>query len=155
MGQVAAFSDQVKKYVKDGLEDSDVYVEQLRKMKQLLELREQKFSEAQDALVAFSETIQRTDKKWKMACAASAMNEAAGQMDGDVFDKICIETALDSVQSKLNESFADLDLALLDDDKAKKLAADKKAKQLDKGNVVDMSSTSTNTQSNRQKISAS
>ena len=65
-----------------------------------------------------------------MACAAAAMNEAAGQMEGDVFDKICIETALDSVQTKLNESFADLELALLDDDKAKKQVADKQASQI-------------------------
>lgn len=140
IGQVAAFSDQVKKYVKDGLEDADVYVGQLAKMKQLLELREQKYSDAQDSLAAFADTIQRTDKKWKMACAASAMNEAAGQMDGDAFDKICIETALDSVQTKLNESFADLDLALLDDDKAKKQIADKKLKQIPSG-VIEVSAT--------------
>lgn len=130
IGQYSAFGDQVKKYVSEGLEDADVYTEQLAKMKSLLKLREQKFSEAQDALADFASTIQRTDKKWKMAVAAAAMNEAAGQMEGDVFDKICIETALDSVQTKLNESFADLDLALLDDDKAKKQVADKKAAQL-------------------------
>jgi len=94
-------------------------------MKQLLELRNQKYQEAKDTLKEFEETIQRTDRKWKMACAAAAMNEAAGQLDGDVFDKICIETALDSVQNKLNQSFADLEIALLDDDKSKKQVADK------------------------------
>lgn len=114
-GQVLSFSDQVKQYVKEGLEDADVYVDQLSKMKQLLDLRQNKYQEAKDALEEFSETIKRTDKKWKMACAAMAMNEAAGQMEGDIFDKICIETALDSVQNKLNQSFADLEIALLDE----------------------------------------
>lgn len=124
-GQVLSFGDQVKQYVKDGLEDAQVYVEQLGKMKQLLELRQQRYKEAQETLKEFEETIQRTDRKWKMACAAAAMNEAAGQMEGDVFDKICIETALDSVQTKLNQSFADLEIALMDDDKEKKRVADK------------------------------
>ena len=141
IAQIGAFSDQVKGYVKEGIEDADVYVEQLGKMKKLLELREQKYGEAQDALAVFSDTIQRTDKKWKMACAAAAMNEAAGQMDGDVYDKICIETALDSVQTKLNESFADLDLALLDDDKAKKKIADKTATAQLSNSVIDVSAT--------------
>ena len=118
--QVLTFADQVKQYVKDGLEDADVYKGQLAKMKQLLELRQQKYQEAQDTLAEFQETIQRTDRKWKMACAAAKMNEAAGEIEGDVFDKICVETALDSVQNKLNQSFADLEIALLDDDKAKK-----------------------------------
>jgi methyl-accepting chemotaxis protein len=121
-GQVLSFADQVKQYVKDGLEDADVYTQQLGKMKQILQLRQQKYNEAQEMLTEFAETIERTDRKWKMACAAAAMNEAAGEIEGDVFDKICIETALDSVQSKLNQSFADLEIALMDDEKTKKVA---------------------------------
>jgi len=123
--QVLSFSDEVKKYVKDGLEDAQTYVEQLAKMKRVLELRQQRYKDAEQTLVEFEETIQRTDRKWKMACAAAAMNEAAGQLEGDVFDKICIETALDSVQDKLNQSFADLEIALMDEDKAKKQIQDR------------------------------
>lgn len=118
-GQVLTFGDQVKQYVRDGIDDAQTYVEQLGKMKQLLELRQQRYKEAQEALAQFAKTIEQTDRKWKMACAAMAMNEAAGQMEGDAFDKICIETALDSVQTKLNQSFADLEVALLDSDKEK------------------------------------
>lgn len=113
-GQVLNFGDQVKQYVKEGLEDAETYVEQLGKMKKLLEIRQQKYQEAKDALEEFSRTIEKTDRKWKMALAAMAMNEAAGQMEGDAFDKICIETALESVQTKLNQSFADLEIALLE-----------------------------------------
>jgi hypothetical protein len=113
-GQVLTFGDQVKQYVKEGLEDAQVYVEQLGKMKKLLEIRQQRYQEAKQALEEFADTIERTDRKWKMALAAMAMNEAAGQMEGDAFDKICIETALESVQTKLNQSFADLEIALLD-----------------------------------------
>jgi hypothetical protein len=79
-----------------------------------LDIRHQKYQEAKQALEEFADTIEKTDRKWKMALAAMAMNEAAGQMEGDAFDKICIETALESVQTKLNQSFADLEIALLD-----------------------------------------
>src|ERR1035441_734894 len=149
--QVMAFADQVRGYVKDGLEDAQTYVEQLGKMKQLLELRKQERQDAQDMLAQFSETISRTEKKWKMACAAMAMNEAAGEMAGDAFDKICIETALDSVQTKLNESFAELDIALMDDEKEKRQLAAKQAKTLPPVSIVaDMSAEPNRV--NRQKI---
>jgi hypothetical protein len=152
--QVMAFADQVKGYVKEGLEDAQTYVEQLNKMKQLLELRKQKYQQAQDMLAQFAETIARTEKKWKMACAAMAMNEAAGELAGDTFDKICIETALDSVQTKLNESFADLDIALMDDEKEKRQLQAKQAKSLPPvSSVIDV--TATPVQSERQKIAVS
>ena len=124
--QVLTFADQVKQYVQEGLDDAPTYVDQLAKMKRLLQIRQDKYQDAKTTLSEFSETIKRTDRKWKMACAAVKMNEAAGSMEGDVFDKICIETSLESVQTKLNEAFADLEISLLDDDKekAKKLFAE-------------------------------
>ena len=152
-GQILTFGDQVKQYVKEGLEDAPVYVEQLGKMKKLLEMRQERYQQAKQTLSEFTETIQRTDRKWKMACAAAAMNEAAGQIEGDVFDKICIETALDSVQQKLNQSFADLEIALLDDESEKKKLASKQTAQLS-DRVIDVTSTIVTTPE-RQKIPVS
>ena len=152
IAEVNNFASKVKEYVKDGLEDAPVYVEQLKKMQQLQELRKQKYTDAEDSLAEFAEAIRRTDTKWKMACAAAHMNEAAGDMAGDAFDKICIETAIESVTTKLNQSFADLDLALLDDANAKKQADAKKLNQIanrtaaqlaDKSSIVDVESTTT------------
>ena len=130
IAEVNNFESKVRQYVRDGLEDAQIYVGQLNKMKQLEVLREQKYTDAQNSLAEFAEAIRRTDTKWKMACAAQHMSEAAGEMDGDVFDKICIETAIESVQTKLNQSFADLDLALLDDANAQKQVEAKKLNQL-------------------------
>lgn len=143
-GQVLTFGDQVNQYVKDKLDDAPTYVEQLKKMKQLLELRQAKYQEAVQALAQFAKTIEQTDRKWKMACAAMAMNEAAGQMEGDVFDKICIETALDSVQQKLNQSFADLEVALMDNEKEKAIKSSTM--------VQNMESESSAPRTERQKI---
>jgi hypothetical protein len=130
IAEVNNFEAKVREYVKNQLEDADIYVGQLHKMQHLQELRKQKYIDAEDSLADFAEAIRRTDTKWKMACAAQHMNEAAGEMEGDVFDKICIETAIESVQTKLNQSFADLDLALLDDANAKKQIDAKKLNQL-------------------------
>lgn len=120
IAQLLTYTEQVKQYVKEGLEDAQVYVDQLEKMKQLLEFRKAKFKDAEENLAEFLKTIGRTDKKWKMACAAIAMNEAAGEMEGDIFDKICIETAIEAVTNKLNQSFAELEVALLDEDQVQK-----------------------------------
>ena len=153
--QVMAFADQVKQYVRDGLDDAPTYVDQLEKMRKLLKLREQKYLDAKQTLKEFSETIERTDRKWKMACAAVKMNEAAGTMAGDVFDNICIETSLESVQGKLNEAFADLEISLLDDDKerAKQIFAEKHQTLLTNGQspVIDVVAEATRVD-RRQKI---
>ena len=162
IAEVANFTTKVQSYVKQGLEDAPIYVGQLKKMKQLEALREQKYTDAVNSLNDFAEAIRRTDTKWKMACAAQHMSEAAGEMEGDIFDKICIETAIDSVQTKLNQSFADLDLALLDDANARKQADQRKlneianrpmAKQLNDAindSIVDVPATTVSTP--RQKI---
>lgn len=118
-GQVLTFADEVKKYIKDNIDDAQIYVQQLAKLRKLLELRDAKYQQAKEVLKDFAESITITDRKWNMACSASKMNEAAGDMDGDVFDKICIETAMNAVQTKLNMAFADLEISLLDEDKEK------------------------------------
>ena len=120
-GQVLSFKDKVDQYVREGLEDAQVYVEQLGKMKKLLALRQEKCQQAEQGINEFEESIERTERKWKMALAAQAMNEAAGEIAGDVFDKICIETSVNAVQDKLNQSMADLEIALMDEENKKKI----------------------------------
>ena len=130
MAQISDFADEVKQYIKDGLEDAPVYQEQLDKLKQMLKMRQQKFSQTKQDLADFADSIERAERKWKMACAAAAISEAAGDIDGDIFDKICIETSLNSIQTKLNRSFADIELAFADEANAKKIADSRKAVSL-------------------------
>jgi len=150
-GQVLSFTDQVKQYVKEGLEDAQVYVEQLAKMNQLLKIRQEKCKQAEVMLVEFGESIERTDRKWKMALAAQAMNEAAGEIAGDVFDKICIETSVNAVQDKLNESMADLEMALMDEENKRQIDAERKNKRQLSAPVINVESTIV-TSDARQKI---
>lgn len=121
--KVLTFEDTVKQYQAEGLDDAQNYVVQLQKMKRLLELRVEKYKKSKAALEEFEVTIQQTDRKWKMALAAQEMNHAAGEIDGDAFDNICIETAMTSVQDRLNESFSELEMALIEEDKPKSLNA--------------------------------
>jgi hypothetical protein len=122
-GKYLTFQDTVKSYVAEGNEDAQTYVEQLAKMKRLFEIRKEKYRQSEAALEEFEKTIQQTDRRWKMALAAQDMNRAAGLISGDVFDKICIETAITSVQDRLNESFGELEMALIDDDRRQVLLA--------------------------------
>ena len=154
IGQVMSFETQVKQYVKEGLEDAQVYVEQLGKMKQLQALRQAKMKQVEEQLNEFEESIERTDRKWKMALAAQAMNEAAGEIAGDVFDKICIETSVNAVQDKLNESMADLEMALMDEENKRELEAEKNAKRQLAAPTVTVDATIVKAD-NRQKIALS
>jgi ribosome-associated translation inhibitor RaiA len=148
-GQVLSFTDQVKQYVKEGLEDAQVYVDQLAKMNQLLKLRQEKCKQAEVMIGEFEDSIERTDRKWKMALAAQAMNEAAGEIAGDVFDKICIETSVNAVQDKLNESMADLEMALMDEENKRQIEAEKANKRQLAAPVVTVDATPV---AERQKI---
>lgn len=151
--EVLSFTDEVAQYVKDEIEDAELYKQQLAKMRKLLDLRNRKYQEAKETLAQFAETIRITDRRWKMACSAAKMSESMGELEGDAFDKICIETSLGAVQTKLNEAFADLEISLLDDDKekAKQMFANKRHAQ----SVVPASDETVPATSTRQKIAVS
>jgi hypothetical protein len=101
-----------KKY---SAEEAKVFDEQLAKMKKLLELRTKNFQSAVQELSRYALEIQKADAIWKMGQAAAAMTKAAGMTEDDFFDKISRETALDSVQTNLNKSFAELDLSFAEE----------------------------------------
>ena len=50
-----------------------------------------------------------------MSQAAAELNKAAGMEDDDVYAKIKAETAIESFQLSLNRSFAELELALMEE----------------------------------------
>lgn len=147
--EVKNFADKLVGFVKQYPDEAAKFKEQLSKMKQLLSLRQKKYSQAEESLVAYELEIQKAGAIWEMGCAATKMNEAAGMTEDDFFAKIQTETALNSIQTHLNEAFADLEISLLDEDKdkAKELYA---AKQ--RGIVQDDGDSARVLQSSRQKI---
>jgi hypothetical protein len=118
-GEVKNFADKLVDFVKQYPAEAAKFKEQLSKMKQLLALRQKKYTQAQESLVAYELEIQKAGAIWEMGCAAAKMNEAAGMTEDDFLAKIQTETALNSIQTNLNEAFADLEISLLDEDKDK------------------------------------
>ncbi len=146
--KIVSFSAEVKNFAGKLVDfnkqyplEAPKFKEQLGKMKQLLELRQRKYSQAQDNLVAYELEIQKAGAIWDMGQAAAKMNEAAGMTEEDFLAKIQVETAMNSIQTNLNAAFADLEISLLDDDKekAQKLFADKQQGQI-ADQVVDVES---------------
>lgn len=117
IAKVSSFADKVKAYKSKYPDEASDFESQLRNMRALLDLRKQKFLEAQQNLAQFSGAIERAKDKWDMSQAALAMALAAGQTEQEFFAKIQVETALDSVQQSLNTAFADLELSLIEEDK--------------------------------------
>lgn len=97
---------------------------QLLTMKKLLGVRRERYQQARESMVQYEGEIQRADAIWKMGLEAAKMNAAAGMSEEDFFQKIKVETALDSVTTSMNMAFAELETSLADEE------ADKKAMHL-------------------------
>ena len=152
--EVKNFADKLVDFNKKFPAEAPKFKEQLSKMRQLLELRQKKYQQAQDGLAVYELEIQKAGAIWDMGQAAAKMNEAAGMTEEDFLAKIQVETALNSITTNLNEAFADLEISLMDDDKekAKELYAQKQH-QLGQG-VVDVETVPTGN-FERQKIPVS
>lgn len=68
--------------------------------------------EARVQLVAASQEIEKAKAIWDMSLAAQQVTRFSKSAEQEVFQKIRQETALDSVQASLNRSFANLNLAI-------------------------------------------
>lgn len=111
--EVNQFSQQVESFKVEYPEDARTFVEHLNKMLQLLELRKNEYRKAKQALSTFEGEIRKADSIWKMSKAAAEVSKSAGFDSDEVYARIKSETAIEQVQLSLNQSFAQLDTALL------------------------------------------
>lgn len=111
--EVAGFSDKVEQFKTSYPTEANTFAQHLTKMLQLLALRESEFRKASTALKQFEGEIQRADSIWKMSEAAAKVSKSAGFDADEVFAKIKTETAVEQVQLNLNQAFAQLDTALM------------------------------------------
>ena len=93
------------------------FQEQLDAMRRLLQLRRDRYEEVKKQLQLFEIEVKKAEAIWKMSQAAAELNKAAGMESGDVFAKIKSETAVDAIELSLNQSFAELETALLEETK--------------------------------------
>ncbi len=116
--EVMNFADKLVEFTQKFPAEAQKFKDNLAKMRQLLALRQRKYTQAQDNLASYDLEIQKAGAIWDMGQAAAKLNEAAGMTEDDFLAKIQVETALNSVQTNLNKAFADLEISLLDEDKA-------------------------------------
>jgi hypothetical protein len=115
--KVMGFADKVEGFKERFPADAEKFEQQLEKMRKLLSRREQKYIKIGKDLEMFAGVIERADAIWQMGLAAAEMNEAAGEFDGEqVYERIKVETALDSVQETMNMAFSEMESDLLEDD---------------------------------------
>jgi hypothetical protein len=114
-GEVNGFAEKLKMFGEKYPADVPKFRDQLSKMRSLLELRKTKYQQAMKNLAAYALEIEKADAIWKMGCAAAALTDAAGMTETDFFQKIQVETAMASVQTNLNEAFAELEVSLMDE----------------------------------------
>ncbi len=118
-----SFTDKLQGFKKQYPEEAPKFALQLSKMDQLLELRKQKYQQAQKSLALYESEIQKAGAIWEMGQAAAQMSDAAGMTEDDFFAKIQVETALDAVQKQMSVAFADLEVSLLDEKTAEKVVS--------------------------------
>lgn len=114
--EVKGFEDKVEQFKREHPSEAAQFDEQLKAMIELLENRKLKYRRAREQVNFFEASIDRARAKWEMAQAAIRMNKLAGMQTGDEYEKIKVETAIDSVQTAMNTAFAELETALLSEE---------------------------------------
>ena len=114
IAEVATFSKQVEQFKVQYPGEAAKFVDHLDKMMQLKDLREAEFLRAKQALTQFDAEIKKADSIWKMGQAAAKVSKSAGFDADDLYERIRTETAVERVESSLNQAFAQLDMALLE-----------------------------------------
>jgi hypothetical protein len=120
--QCKNFDSKLDGFIKDYPDRAAAYRDESVKLHQIYKARTQKLMAAKDELQKFGKTIERVDAEWQLAQAAREANEAAGFNDNDIFAKIKTTTALDSVQTSLNQAFSSLEISLAEEEADKQKA---------------------------------
>jgi hypothetical protein len=115
--RVRQFESKLQSFKAQFPADAPKFDEQAAAMNQLLSLRRAKYEEVRQQLAAFELEVKKADAIWQMSQAAAELHKAAGMEGEDVYAKIKAETALESVELSLNKSFAQLESALMEENK--------------------------------------
>lgn len=90
------------------------YLEKYNKLKSLVELRGNKYKQAQANLGDFAQLIEEKRSDWKIAQTMAAASKLANAGE-DFQSKLLQDTALNTIQDGLNMAFSELEASLLDE----------------------------------------
>lgn len=106
--------DQIKEHDERFPGKPSQYLEKYNKLKSLVEMRGEKYKRAKVNLSQFAEVIEEKRSDWKIAQTMAQANKLAN-VGEDFESKLMQDTALSTIQDGLNNAFAELDTALLDE----------------------------------------
>ena len=115
--RVRQFESKLQSFKSQFPSEAQKFDEQAEAMNQLLRLRRAKYEDVRQQLAAFELEVKKADAIWQMSQAAAELHKAAGMEGEDVYAKIKAETALESVELSLNRSFAQLESALMEENR--------------------------------------
>ncbi len=90
------------------------FIDKYTKLKQLVELRGNKYKQAQNNLVSFADLIDEKRSDWKIAQTMAEASKLAN-VGEDFQSKLLKDTALNTIQDGLNLAFSELETSLLDE----------------------------------------
>lgn len=103
-----------KKKFPDDVDSIQQMEEELAQYKQLLTLREAKWRDAEKQQEQFERAIEMMSSRFEAASAGVKANKLSDPARKDIYAKIKVEAAYDSVMRKQAEAFSGLRMALLD-----------------------------------------
>jgi len=123
------FGNQLPAFCRQLPQSAAKYKEDYRKMRELVVTRVERYKRAKIAQAERWKFIELQRIEWNMAMSQRKASKAVGVLDGDSFNRrLAVSTALGAIQQAVNESFADLELSLADEQVAATIAAaDKEA----------------------------
>jgi hypothetical protein len=111
---VQALFDVIQEHNQNYPDRPSPFQEKYEKLRALLELRKQKYKQAQQNLKSFAGLIDEKRSDWKVAQAAAKASKLAN-VGEDFQSKLMADTALGSIQDSLNIAFSELEVSLLDE----------------------------------------
>lgn len=112
--ETKGFADEIVKLEQQYPGEAEMFRGQLQACHDLLSIQRAKYQAAKAAADEFEAATARAKAKWKVAQAALRMRRLAGEQMGATMDKILAEEALDSVQSAMNNAFAELETSVME-----------------------------------------
>lgn len=123
IGAVNGFEQQHAEMVRKYPHRRSELDQRLKTLLALKDVKMQKYQRAQENLTATGLKVDEARDIYKLACAATAA-EAAGGVASDPMDQVMEQVAFDSITQKMNESFAALEMEMLQDHSAPELVID-------------------------------
>lgn len=113
-GRLESFAERTQEFSQKYPAEAPTYQKLVDQMRLALKGQKEKYSRAQDALELLDQKIEKGKAIWDMALAARGLAQLSGKQEARVFEDIRQQVALDSIQTQLHSSFAELDMSVAD-----------------------------------------